>query len=715
MPEEMVQLTEGRSLAGDPATDLRAASWLRQKYGYFKSARAVTVERDWVRQIRAYKMLVVSRSYMGRSNLVLPHIRNMVERIVGRIVQQLVGREDFFGVMPTKWTDEDKAEVVRAVMFAQMEEEGFRRETALCIRDAVILGTAFKKMRWQYEVENTNVPVYQGDEWMVGPNGPEMKPVYSQKVMPRVIHNRPRGERLNPFNLFLDPAAQTLDDTDTVEETQLSVTDIFRLADLGIFNKDAVTRVLNQPGENGKSNLPTAGYRQIYDLALGLQGERRDRGTDYYCYKEFWGWFPLEAKDEREAARTRMERVCIGVLGTGEECVRLERNPTLQQKKPYQRGVIIEVPGQFYGDSPVKAAIPQWMELNDCRNQANDARTFAVNPVLLRGQANADDKKTSQRVFPGAIITGADLKFGAFPDTTAAAFVAESVMVRELEETFGAPRILDAQSDANSATEASIEKEESGNRILGYVKTLEDTLLVPELRDRLDLNRQYLRTSDAVRIRGASGFDWRPYTPEDFMPQYDFFCMASSQMQSKMMLNANFAITTDRMLAFEQLQPGMFDWVRWWGTFFRDGLGIDHASLYINPMKRAERVPTVEEVILMLTEGQRPDPDPRQDFASTLPTMAAYIAEKAQMMPPDLQRNFAEYFRKSIETARQILLEQQAAQMQLMMGASEGGPPGQSPQGGGKNNKQVGPEMRDGRGASPARQGMQNTRRAVQR
>jgi hypothetical protein len=416
-----------------------------------------------------------------------------------------------------------------------MEEEGFRRETALCIRDAVILGTAFKKMRWQYEVENTNVPVYQGDEWMVGPNGPEMKPVYSQKVMPRVIHNRPRGERLNPFNLFLDPAAQTLDDTDTVEETQLSVTDIFRLADLGIFNKDAVTRVLNQPGENGKSNLPTAGYRQIYDLALGLQGERRDRGTDYYCYKEFWGWFPLEAKDEREAARTRMERVCIGVLGTGEECVRLERNPTLQQKKPYQRGVIIEVPGQFYGDSPVKAAIPQWMELNDCRNQANDARTFAVNPVLLRGQANADDKKTSQRVFPGAIITGADLKFGAFPDTTAAAFVAESVMVRELEETFGAPRILDAQSDANSATEASIEKEESGNRILGYVKTLEDTLLVPELRDRLDLNRQYLRTSDAVRIRGASGFDWRPYTPEDFMPQYDFFCMASSQMQSKMM------------------------------------------------------------------------------------------------------------------------------------------------------------------------------------
>lgn len=699
-------MSKGRNLAGDAATDLRASSWLRQKHGYFKNARAVTVERDWVRQIRAYKMLVVSRSYTGRSNLVLPHIRNMVERIVVRLVRELVGREDFFGIMPTKWTDEDKAEVVRAVMFAQMEEEGFRRETALCLRDAVILGTCFKKMRWQYEVENTTVPVYQGDEWVVGPSGPEQKPVYSQKVMPRVIHNRPRGERLNPFNLFLDPAAQTLDDTDTVEETQLSVTDIFRLVDLGIFDANAVTRAMSQPGESGKSNLPTTGYKQIYDLALGLQGERRDRGTDYYVYKEFWGWFPLEAKTDRDQGRTRMERVCIGVLGQGEETVRLERNPTLQQKKPYERGVIIEIPGQFYGDSPVKAAIPQWMELNDCRNQSNDARTFAVNPVMLRDSSNADDKKTSQRIFPGAVITGTGLSFGSFPDTTGAAFVAESVMVRELEETFGAPRILDAQSDANSATEAAIEKEESGARIQGYVSTLEDTLLVPELRTRLDLNRQYLRTQDAVRIRGASGFDWRPYTPEDFMPQYDFFCMASGQMKSQSMLNVHFATTTDRMLAFESLIPGMFDWVRWWGTFFRDGLGMAHPNLYINPMKRAERVPTVEEVIVMLTDGQRPEPDPRQNFAESMPVLAAYISEKGQMMPPDLERNFAEYFRKTFELMTQMMMAQQAMAMEQA---------GVSPQGGGKNNKKVGAEDRDGKGASMGRQTMQMTRGMAQR
>ena len=76
-----------------------------------------------------------------------------------------------------------------------------------------------------------------------------------------------------------------------------------------------------------------------------------------------------------------------------------------------------------------------------------------------------------------AVITGANLSFAAFPDVTGPAFVAERVMTQEMEETFGAPRQLDGYSQSNSATEAAIDKEESGARILGYIKTLEDTLI----------------------------------------------------------------------------------------------------------------------------------------------------------------------------------------------------------------------------------------------
>lgn len=707
VPQEMVALSRDRNLAGaDPRTDKLSAEWVKSRMGELRPLRVFT-ERQWVKRARAWKMLSVGQSYVGRSNYILPHIRNMVERVTQRVVAQLCGREDFWEALPTKPEDEDRAEVVKAVMKAQMEEEGWRRETALCVRDALILGTTIKKLCWQYEVENTMVPVYKGDQWVVGPAGPELVAQYDQTLMPRVIKNRPTGKRLNPFALFVDPGVQDFEDTDTVEVGFLSASDIFRQIELGTFNEQAALAVLSKPGEKGRPPV-AQGYREVFDLSMGLRGDASNKKIAQYPYMEFWGWFPLESVSDQDLDRVKMEKVHFVILGA-ETVVLLERNPLLSQRKPYEKGVVIEVPGQFYGDSPVGAAIPQWMELNDCRNQSNDSRSFIVNPVMTRDPSN-EDNKTSQRVFPGAVITGRNLKFESFPDVTGPAFVAEMVMVRELEETFGAPKLLDAQSDANSATEAAIEKEESGARILGYVKTLEESLVIPELRSRLDLNRQYLRTSDAVRIRGASGFDWRPYTPADFMPQYDFICVGSTAMQAKSMLNAQFAVTTDRMLAFEQLSPGTFDWVRWWGTYFRDGLGIDHPSLYIHAMKRMERVPTAEEVVLMLTEGQRPEPDPRQDFLTTLPAVGAFIATHAAIMPPDMLKNFREYFRKAVMLAQQVMLMKTQA---VLQGAGEMAA-GMSAQGGGKQNKEVGPEDRDGKGGSTSRQAMKSTRQGAQ-
>lgn len=714
MPAELSALARDRNMAGqDERVDKRASDWRKTRLGEFRNARIFS-ERDWVRNIRAWKMLTTSQGYNGRSNLRLPHIRNMVERLVNRIVQQLIGREHFFEAQPTKWEDEDRAQTIRAILMAQMDEEGFRRKTALCIRDAIIIGTAIKKHCWEYEVEMMNVPVYQGDQWVMGPAGPEMQEVWSQTLQPRILKNRPASDRLNPFNLFVDPAAQDLDDTDTVEVGYLTPTEIFRQVDNGVFDANLVAKAMAEPGMRGQPK-EAMGYRQVYDIALGLRFDASSKKTDFYEYQEFWGWFPLEATDEQDARGAKMERVVIGVLGK-DHVVRLERNPFLSQKKPYSKGVLIEVPGQFYGDSPVKAALPQWQEINDTRNQSNDSRAFSNNPILLRGPGN-EDKKTSYRAFPGAIITGSNLELAKFPDTTQAAMVAEQIMVRELEETFGAPKLLDAQSDAGSATEAAIQKEESGARILGYVKTLEDTLIIPELRFRLDLNRQFLRTKDSVRIKGFSGFDWRPYTPEDFMPEYDFICMGSVAMQARAMLTASFATTTDRMLNFEMVKPGLFDWERWWSTFFRDGLGVEHASLYINPMQRNERVPTIGETIVMLVEGQRPQPDPRQDFLHTLPALATYMAKQFAIMPPDLQKNFREYFRKAVDIAKQVALEQQQMMMQqamTMMGAkpAAGGPAGAGPQGAAP--KPVGPEQRDGRGLGMPRLAMNAMRSGAQ-
>jgi hypothetical protein len=177
-------------------------------------------------------------------------------------------------------------------------------------------------------------------------------------------------------------------------------------------------------------------------------------------------------------------------------------------------------------------------------------------------------------------------------------------------------------------------------------------------------------------------------------------------------LSAQFLQTYDRMIVTEQLKPGMFDLVRFWETYFKDGLDLPHPDLYIKALKFQGRVPTVDEVHYMLSQGQRVEPDPRQDFATTLPQYGAYINMARDKLPPDILKVFIEHLFDAEAVAKQVL-EAQMAQLQLqresMLSAR---PQGQEPNGkatgsnGGKSNAPTDGMHRDGRGMEAPRQHM---------
>lgn len=693
------------NLAGqDKALDDRFLSWAKTRRGELVAAR-MPYETEWVRSQNAYDLKSDGQFYNGRSQLRLPTIRNMTERLVQRVSSGIVGKERYFEVRPTRPKDMDRALVIEGLLREQMDKDGIRRQMPLLVRDAIIYGTAIRKVTWLKDERTAPSTQYMGDELAVGPDGPVLQPRVETVVRPKVFWDAPKSERVDIFNLYVNPQAQDFDDTDVVEVSYLTASEVIRMAEAGFFNAEVVKMALER-GPGSRVN-PLNPMQPVHD------GDTKQTG--HWEYYEFWGEFPLEAADSYTQNRAPTVQVRGCVLG-GQYVVRLERNPYNCQKKPYFKGVLVEVPGEFYGKSLVKAALPLWIELNDARNQANDARTFAVNPVLLRGPGNAD-KATSYRVHPGAIITGQNLQFAAFPDVTGPAFRAEAVMTRDLEETFAAPGIFDAQSNAGSATEAAIEREEASSRLLGYIKSIEEVLLKPELAFRLELNRQFLSTEGAVRIKGHRGFDWRPFTRADIVSDYDFDLFGSTQLASKATLSAMFATTTDRMMGFEAMAPGMFDWLRWWETFFRDGLGIDHPSLFIKPLKFEGVPPTVQEVIVMLANGQRVEVDPRQDWLPYLSGLAGFVSQHGPQMSEPMLRLFMEHIREAVAVAKQVMVQQQMAMMDRQMallGAMP--PPGKEGGGGvgsksvtgrgGANNARVGEEQRDGRGMSPARRAM---------
>jgi hypothetical protein len=221
------------------------------------------------------------------------------------------------------------------------------------------------------------------------------------------------------------------------------------------------------------------------------------------------------------------------------------------------------------------------------------------------------------------------------------------------------------------------------------------------------MNKQYLSDEGAVRIKGFKGFDFRPVTKADIAGNFTFQTVGASSMARGAALTAQFLQATDRMLLVEQMTPGTFDMTKWWSTFFKEALEIPHPETYIKGLQFQGRVPTTDEVHLMLMNGQKVVPDPRQDFATTLPEYGMYINKirGALAEQPEILKNFIAHLMDAEATAKMVLqaqLMQAAAQRQEMLSSQ---PSGSS---GGKQNKDQGGMDRDGKGMSNERQAMKN-------
>ena len=690
------------NLAGtNEALDRIALSHVQTVHNRLRSLRT-PLEADWVDRSRAYDLLKVKQYYQGRSDLTLPTPANLVERLVPRVVRATVGRTDFFDALPERSEDEDKADVNAALVKSQLHRANFRRKYPKLIRDTAIYGTGLWKARWRNEVRSdTRQTLFDG----------------------------PDGAVLSIESVWVDPRAEDFDKTDVVEEMTLSFTEVANLVRRGLF----------APGPAGEALQSGVGSK---DSGATLTMRSRKKGFEppitpgHYRYTEFWGEFPITATDALTADRVVTVPCVIGVLG-GKYIVRLERNPYECQKKPYFKSVFLERSGEFYGISLLGKIIDLWIEQNDCRNQANDARSFAVCPVFVKTPSGSPDKQTSQRIFPGAVITAPQgSSFASFPDTTAAAMNAEPILRRDMEETMGAPSLLDAQSSADSATEAGIQQVESGVRITEYAHVVEDVFLVPLLSFIHDMNKQYLSDEGAVRIKGFKGFDFRPVTKADIAGNFTFQTVGASSMARGAALTAQFLQATDRMLLVEQIQPGTFDMTKWWSTFFKEALDIPHPETYIKGLQFQGRIPTVDEVHLMLANGQKVVPDPRQDFAVTLPEYGAYINKVRGVLAdqPEILKNFIAHLLDAEATAKQVLAAAQAERQQALIAQSELAMKQKEMQddaedrdedrqmkresheakmqaagsSGGKQNKSTSGMHRDGQGMSNSRQAMMN-------
>ena len=702
MPGNLAQALDALNFAGrDPDLDARAASKVQKVRDTFAPLRE-PFEMEWALAKAAYLTQDIGSNYAGHTRNRIPKAFILNERVVPRVVSATVGRGAFFEAVPRKGDQQRAADLQRDLLSWQLEECGFRRKYTPMVRSASIAGSTIVKRRWRYDLARVRTVRKVGEETTISEAGVGLEPQFAPEDKVRVIFDGPDADEIDLFSVFFDPRgpAGCLEGTDILEERRVTRTWLMKEARAGrIRNLEKVfSEVAGSPASTGDQ---TSSAQVQRDMVSGLAQTPAPQEREY-VYRECWCEFALEAQVGREDEAETEACLLVTVNGIP---VRIGGNPMPDQKAPFYLGVLIQVPGRRYGLSLTGTNLGLFIEANDTRNMASDAKALAMLPMLT----TRDPKMTGKvvEVEAGRIIvdpTGA-LKPITLTDTSPSGYLAEDVLNRDLEDAFGAPSTYSGQplqGGGGSATEVATTTEQANVRIAAYGATIEETLLRPLLCGMANDNRQFLDEAKQIRVEGEDGFDWPWITPEDAQAECDFIMLGASQMLTRFVLGAQYGTLVPVMQAVEQQalatgQGPMFDWTFIFRTLFRDVFGFPHPELAVMPRPSERGRPkTPEEMLTLISQGHRPRIDERTDFQNALQKTAMFLRAVEGRIDYRLERQYRDFLLDLWAGAqKKIALEQ--ARMEEMAAAGAGAPPGAGPP------SAIGPAQRDGQGAAPGR------------
>ena len=107
------------------------------------------------------------------------------------------------------------------------------------------LGTGVWKNNWLYDVRKAPLMKRQEGEWAWGEDGPVQQETAEYVVSERVMHCGPHGERVDPYQAYIDPRDCAPGAT-VIEEQTLTFTQLQALVKQGLFDKVAVARVVRR-------------------------------------------------------------------------------------------------------------------------------------------------------------------------------------------------------------------------------------------------------------------------------------------------------------------------------------------------------------------------------------------------------------------------------------------------------------------------------------
>ena len=488
----------------------RALNFVRSQANHYRSS-IDPVREKWAVLLYLLRGNSVVKQYLATDVVHVPELYKMMETLVPRIEEAILGfgDTDWFAVRGREEMDQMDEAKIAAWLKYQLHKGRFSEKVQPAIRTMLTYSFCAIKTWWHYDIGRRIIREVKEEN-----RGDHISYIITPKEKEIVIYQGPKYLIVDPFDFMIDLKATNAQDADFVGDVcDMTYDEIASLDDLGVFKNGALLAEQNpRPNptndffKNRRSNLLT--NKPIEDGA--------DGGPKKFKITEVWGKYDLLGDG--------FTRECVITVANDSVVLRAQENPFDDKHRPYAIARSAREPFDFCNVGPMDHAIRTQIEFDEHRTLALETHRTSLCPTVFVSQ-DSDIPDSLLGIAPFSVFrTNSPPTFLQPPSSIDKMRFMEEILRRDIEETVGAPRILEGTASGSTATEVERRIQEGNRRIRGLVisfaRMCEDVLMQMHA-----LNTQYVSKRQTFRVLGTEAVGLDAYEiigPEVLNQEVDF-------------------------------------------------------------------------------------------------------------------------------------------------------------------------------------------------
>lgn len=482
-----------------------------------------------------------AKTASGRDPIHVPEMWKSLATLTPRLEEAVFHYRDYFTVKGRESSDKKQENLIKEFLRWQLNETRFETLIQPAFRLMLTKGVSAFKVFWHTETDERVERIVTKEE-----HGDTA--TFRTRLKPKrvVTFNGNKIRLVKPESLIVDLESTSVPEATFIgDRYRMSFDEIASLGEQGVFVNWESLRDQEEAVDAQRTMMQQArGPEQQVFMSQHAEGGPRMHSVD-----EIWCRF--------DAFGTGRTREFVITIADDNVVLRVQENPHDDKHRPYAIARSSEEAFRFFSTSPSDLAVGAQYDIDEMWNLMTDAQRLAVCPHVAVDEGS-DCPDSFWGLEPGKVFRTRTPPTWMKSPSVINDFVGYHTMQRQnIEEIYGAPRIMQGTEGGNTATEIERKLQEGNKRAVGYVRAM--TGCVEQiLRIMHSNNQQYIGQEQTFRVLGKSAQNLEVYSKIDpiiLSVDVDFEFAGPSNLQTVGMRATNLLQYMNQLYPLLQILP----------------------------------------------------------------------------------------------------------------------------------------------------------------